>query len=476
MKTLKVVLNQHTPLIHFQHGQHGATLRASEVKPQLDKYILAKLGLENYKALCIDDCLSLDYKMKVIVPAEEKPIEYLIASGYIGNSVKKKPKNVIVLSNTPFFAQENVNVSSNKNSKAVICKSGDKKYREYEFQDDNWELIEKKGLKWQSGKIEIHIVSFKSGVVEIIDEHICSFFAVTNFGSRSDKGFGSFTVDKKVTNIDKPSKIDSFDEMLSKGYDFVYKKEIKKRVEQGEFSDPDLMQKIFETIKKDYQILKSGFNFYEYKKSLLFCYAVEKMNGNPRWEKRRMKQIIKTALGNSLSLKSKLPNSVIYRANPDKQGWLDPMKFNYLFLRAMLGLAERYEFLTTDNSKKIVVKIESNEKDQIERFKSPIFFKVINNVLYMAGNEINEDIFDKEFKFSYHIEDTKRNLGRDGGPQLEALPNVIDEEIDKKRHYCYHFTPRKEDFSLVKFMDYAVKYKDTGGALVLGNYMSVTKK
>ena len=44
MHTLKVTLKQHTPLIHFQHDQEGATLRASEVKPKLDKFILTKLG------------------------------------------------------------------------------------------------------------------------------------------------------------------------------------------------------------------------------------------------------------------------------------------------------------------------------------------------------------------------------------------------------------------------------------------------
>ena len=29
-----------TPIIHFQHDQAGATLRATEVKPKLDKYLL----------------------------------------------------------------------------------------------------------------------------------------------------------------------------------------------------------------------------------------------------------------------------------------------------------------------------------------------------------------------------------------------------------------------------------------------------
>lgn len=49
MKTLKVTLKQHTPLIHFQHDQYGATLRASEVKPKLDKFILERLGDGNYE-------------------------------------------------------------------------------------------------------------------------------------------------------------------------------------------------------------------------------------------------------------------------------------------------------------------------------------------------------------------------------------------------------------------------------------------
>lgn len=42
MHKLTVTLKQHTPLIHFQHSQEGATLRASEVKPKLDKFIIER--------------------------------------------------------------------------------------------------------------------------------------------------------------------------------------------------------------------------------------------------------------------------------------------------------------------------------------------------------------------------------------------------------------------------------------------------
>ncbi|MGB3465250.1 MAG: hypothetical protein WBA74_08270, partial [Cyclobacteriaceae bacterium] len=49
MHQLTFTLAQHTPLIHFQHDQQGATLRATEVKPKLDQYLLTALGNGNYQ-------------------------------------------------------------------------------------------------------------------------------------------------------------------------------------------------------------------------------------------------------------------------------------------------------------------------------------------------------------------------------------------------------------------------------------------
>ena len=42
MKELRFTLKQHTPLLHFQYEQERATLRVSEVKPKLDRYIVEK--------------------------------------------------------------------------------------------------------------------------------------------------------------------------------------------------------------------------------------------------------------------------------------------------------------------------------------------------------------------------------------------------------------------------------------------------
>ena len=40
MYKLEFTLKEHTPIIHFQHDQDGATLRATEVKPKLDRFII----------------------------------------------------------------------------------------------------------------------------------------------------------------------------------------------------------------------------------------------------------------------------------------------------------------------------------------------------------------------------------------------------------------------------------------------------
>ena len=85
MYKLEITLKQHTPLIHFQHDQVGATLRASEVKPKLDKFLLTKLGGGDYRKGIVlaqsngwlngvkpsdrleNDSYALNYKMKFIV-------------------------------------------------------------------------------------------------------------------------------------------------------------------------------------------------------------------------------------------------------------------------------------------------------------------------------------------------------------------------------------------------------------------------
>jgi len=61
MHKLNVTLKQHTPLIHFQHDQEGATLRASEVKPKLDRYIIENVFDNDYDS-CREFLVGYDSK------------------------------------------------------------------------------------------------------------------------------------------------------------------------------------------------------------------------------------------------------------------------------------------------------------------------------------------------------------------------------------------------------------------------------
>ena len=48
---LQVQLEAQSPMIHFQYNQMGATLRASEVKPKLDRFLLNEMKKETGKTI-----------------------------------------------------------------------------------------------------------------------------------------------------------------------------------------------------------------------------------------------------------------------------------------------------------------------------------------------------------------------------------------------------------------------------------------
>ena len=399
MHRLTVTLKQHTPLIHFQHDQDGATLRASEVKPKLDRFIITKLGSGNYdQGLKIaiekgwvlndgkNDCKALNYKMRI--KAEGKS-EFLIASLLNVREPQNCPFRI--LPNTPYFAQEQFNSSTKEIDNPVFLKYRNDEGRwQYDLKRDNWGAIDKKGLMWTN--IELTITALNDKIGQIVEDNLPQFFLCTNFGTRSSKGFGSFTVNVRNTE-------NNAEDVLKTNFKFVYKKQMQGGLPQ-----------IFKGIKDDYQKIKSGVNFNGYTKSILFCYAVEKMTGNPRWEKRFFKQQMSGGL-QTVGLKlrheynqgANRPNAPIADSK-GQMNWKDvPAPYNYLYLRSVLGLAEQYEFLLdgTNNNRvndKAKVKVKSND---MERYQSPLLFKVIGNTVYVVGNEVPSEVLGKTFSFSF---------------------------------------------------------------------------
>ncbi len=416
MYKLEVKLKQHTPLIHFQHDQEGATLRASEVKPKLDKFILTQIGGGNYEKGRAEakakgwlvgkgDHPALDYKMRIELGNLSSKNEYLFASYLKRDKIGELEKlGIKAIGNTTFFAQEKENG----------------KIREKE----DWDKIGKKGLLWDD--VSLCIFSLNNDLISCLQGKIANFFICTNFGTRSDKGFGSFTVvsiNEKTDNV--PNTVEKYKESFKTYYEFCYKRKSSKNV----FSD----------IKDDYQRLKSGTNFGNYRKSLLFCYAVKKMKNNPRWEKRHFKQTMSPALRNAgLVLKANRNKNNQFNApiadSNGLQNWRDnPEPYNYVYLRALLGLAENFEFQIKGEYDRVVVSVDGGD---IKRFQSPLFFKVIDNDIYLLGNEPH-DIFDKKFNFTYKVK--KEKIER-------TLPISGDALL----------TPSEQDFSLADFLRYAI--------------------
>lgn len=230
MNTLTIKLKQHTPLIHFQHDQDGATLRASEVKPRLDKYILTQLGAGDYENGKADakakgwlvgkgEHPALDYKMRIIAlnlhnAALERNNELPM---YFGNMNSDNPKG--------------------------------------------------KSECLGNNLLQLSIISKRNDLLKEICKYITDFFLMNNFGTRQSKGYGSFSV-KAIDN--KP-----VDKEIPYGY-----------ISYFNTSGDD----IFTDIEWIHKTLRSGINgksvYSLYFKSLLFSYSeLEKQV----WDKKSIK-------------------------------------------------------------------------------------------------------------------------------------------------------------------------------------------
>ncbi|GAA6369504.1 hypothetical protein [Odoribacter splanchnicus] len=449
---LLITLKQHTPLIHFQWNQSEVTLRASEVKPKLDRFLLTVLGNGNYeqgkKNVSLlwlvgkghNEHYALDYKMSI--RAKGLPQEYLIASGLNTRNLSNN-SNVFIISQSPYFAQE-------KEYEKVVTVTGETKnlppsQREREFVEDKWQEVSKKGLLWS--ELDIEFFSVNDEIIKFIKENIISFFVCTNFGTCSNKGFGSFSVSKIVG--EKEEKSVEYESVLAEHFNFVYSKCIS---DTGNKFNKQL-DLIFRIIKSDYQKLKAGVNLSDkYTKSILFCYAIEKMKGHPRWEKRFFKQTLNPDKSSGLRPLGK--SKLLYTKPPiaDEKGTMDWKKYDCQFIRAVLGLAEQYEFLLRDGEHRIKekakVKVKSSE---IERFPSPLLFKVIDNKIFLVGNKIDRRILNQVFTFSYFKDKVVlKKEGKDlenslNTPNTFDLENFIRYAMDSKQqhHVDLGYTKKK---------------------------------
>ena len=214
-------LQQHTPIIHFQSEQKDATLRATELKPKLDKYILWEAydnDFEKFKHLLVGfkgqtkeelNHLALDYKVNIQV---ENVKTYDIPDKY-----------------PCFFA----NMGEGKQKKFAMA----------------------------SG-IKIEFFSKKKKILEQIEELFPDFLMYHNFGTRQSKGFGAFYIDKNDPKY------------YSGGLEYFFEVDVSR-----ERSPERKWREVFSQIDLFYKSLRAGINVQDrygptfYFKSLAFKYA-----------------------------------------------------------------------------------------------------------------------------------------------------------------------------------------------------------
>ena len=379
-------LKQHTMLLHFQakpSSGENVCLRASEVKPKLDRFILKKLG-----------------EIKTV---KEKYSSWIQAEHLNGEDVAFKYRMTIVR------CSERMNIYETDHRSSFEKRNG---VPEPEFVLPNiyygnmGDGPERYGVFFIDG-LKIQITCFIPDLKNFIDKYIAEFFAVTNFGTMQNKGFGSFTIEGTDDN--------TVIEALKNNYDS--KKCFKIAVNQSGY-DNDTQKELFDTVKQVYSVMKSGQNIMKKEKGKLVTncdkyirsFIYEYMHNEYKVNGERVN------IGNEKAyLKKKGIAPIRTTHEPknehecDKQSDIDNNDFR--FVRSLLGIAENIEWnepedeQASDKLRKEKISISditySDEKDKnIARCPSPIFLKIIGSNIYFTANNPNEKTFERKFEFT----------------------------------------------------------------------------
>lgn len=383
MYKLEIKLKQHTPLIHFQHDQEGATLRASEVKPKLDKYIIKHAFHDNF-----NECKQylVGYNPKT-PDAQMNKFE----SGY-------RALNYKMSIYTPSVENRNI---------------GEKEKIPMYF--GNMSNENKKGISYSTEIFDLVFFTAHQDLLDKIEENYHTFFLLNNFGSRQSKGYGSFLpLDSSVTDIIKSNSY----------FYFNYRPREKLPISSSKSKDFSFL---FQQIDLFYKTIRSGINQEGcYFKSMMYHYAKYQQE---YWDKRAIRHNFElfTATESKKELfRYDLPNKQTLdlgektdEINDQENGKKNSTARLY---RDVLGLSTSQEWMKYGATIK-------KENLEIERFKSPILIKPLydseNNkyVVIIIPLTVDKDYLGKRMAISieYKEKESSRNETNEDKQRREAL-------------------------------------------------------
>lgn len=351
-------LVQHTPLIHFQHSEPHACLRATEVKPKLDRFLIEQLekddrfGDGRWKKWFVGDGSqqSFDYMMR-ITPNSEQVERTQSIERAIARAEHRPPNANLHEIHKNYFG----NMASGNNIQDTIRET----FKESLFYKDGLTLT---------------IRCFIPELLTLIDEHIRGFFMMHNFGTRQRKGFGSFTVDIST----EPNAPKGFD-LVGKYCPNAYYCKLNDNVSADALLDAVWVLSAF---------LRSGFNRGEgnYVRGFVFRYF----------------QRVKNPLANDKAfVKQNVLHNVYNEATRGEH--LHPYGNNvrYRYVRGLLGTNENSRFCRAPRGEtredRTVHNIYIHSAEGVERFPSPLLFKPIGKFVFILPQKMPDEIFGSEF-------------------------------------------------------------------------------
>lgn len=355
-------LVQHTPLIHFQHSEPHACLRATEVKPKLDRFLIEQLekdyrfGDGRWKKWFVGDGSqqSFDYMMRITPNSERVDRTQSIENGIeraIARAEHRPPNANLHEIHKNYFG----NMASGNNIQDTIRET----FKESLFYKDGLTLT---------------IRCFIPELLTFIDEHIRGFFMMHNFGTRQRKGFGSFTVDIST----KPNEPKGFD-LVGKYCPNAYYCKLDGNVNADALLDAVWVISAF---------LRSGFNRGEgnYVRGFVFRYFQREKN----------------PLANDKAfVKQQVLHNVYNEATRGEH--LHPYGNNvrYRYVRGLLGTNENSRFCLNPRGgtreDRTVHNIYIHSAEGVERFPSPLLFKPIGKFVFILPQKMPDEIFGSEF-------------------------------------------------------------------------------
>ena len=395
---INIELKQVSPMLHFQGREDGATIRATELKPKLDRFILSWIAFENSKITWDKDALNSETLM-------------------LNNCVKE-----LIKEHKDWFIDKTGEKHALNYKVRIIAGNRLNNIKDKCFGNAGYVLKQNKHEYSYYESIFIKIKCFNESLKNKIIELFPLFIDSIAFGLQQGKGYGNYRVkkiDDKVINYSIEENIIKIKDHFSKDNDdlLIYKLKLTKGLDYVA---------VLNAIANYNRYLKSGLRCGRNYPSVLMKKYL-KMD-EKKWEIINEKKAMKHELAENYNIDELIRKD--YRGKPididnNMNASYDEEKVYYT--RGILGFAPTYTYhLSVEENKaafnKQVVKkmfkksfeVQAKiEKKEISRFPSPIHFHLHKNYstvyLIIRNYQILKlQKYDTEIKFKEKFYDNEK--------------------------------------------------------------------